>query len=142
MPPRGAIFRSNYFQVPGAAAFVLGLLAASEAGAGRERVSYGPIPDEIWISMQGRSWHGELPCPQRNELALLRIPYLDFQGNTQIECMLVAKSVAPKVAAAFQEIYDTQQFRIYRMALIDEYQGDDDKIHGDEQYKRLQLPQD
>ena len=58
---------------------------------------------------------------------MLRIPYLDFNGNTQIGSMVVAKSVAMKVAAAFQEIYDSKKFRIYRMALIDEYEGDDDK---------------
>ena len=63
----------------------------------------------------------------KDELVLLRIPYLDFQGNTQIGSMVVAKSVATKVAAAFQEIYDSKKFRIYRMALIDEYEGDDDK---------------
>ena len=58
---------------------------------------------------------------------MLRIPYLDFQGNTQIGSMVVAKSAATKVAAAFQEIYDSKKFRIFRMALIDEYEGDDDK---------------
>jgi poly-gamma-glutamate synthesis protein (capsule biosynthesis protein) len=41
--------------------------------------------------------------------------------------MVVARSVATKVAAAFQEIYDSKKFRIYRIALIDEYNGDDDK---------------
>ena len=58
---------------------------------------------------------------------MLRIPYLNFQGNTQIGSMIVANSVAAKVAAAFQQMYDSKKFRIYRMALIDEYQGDDDK---------------
>ena len=124
-PP--TIFRSNYFQALGAAAFILGLLAGSEASAERARVTYGPIPDEVWSNMQGKSWHAELPCPRRSDLALLRIPYLNFQGNTQIGSMIVANSVAAKVAAAFQQIYDSKKFRIYRMALIDEYQGDDDK---------------
>ena len=127
MSPRNAVFRNNYSQTLGAVAFILGLLAASEASAERARVTHGPIPDEIWSFMQGKSLRAELPCPRRNELALLRIPYLDFQGNAKIGSMVVAKSVAPKVAAAFQEIYDSKKFRIYRMALIDEFQGDDDK---------------
>jgi hypothetical protein len=49
--------------------------------------------------MQGKSWHAELPRPQRSELALLRTLNVDFQGNTQIGSMVVAKGVATKVAA-------------------------------------------
>jgi len=127
MSRQTAVFRINCSRVARVAALLLGLLAGSGASAERARVTYGPIPDEVWSYMQGRSWRAELPCPQRTELVLLRIPYLDFQGNTQIGSMVVAKSVATKIAAAFQEIYDSKKFRIYRMALIDEYDGDDDK---------------
>jgi hypothetical protein len=101
--------------------------AAGPARAEGARASYGPIPDEIWRNMQGKSWRAELPCPPKSELALLRIPYVDFQGRTRTGPMIVARSVAAKVAAIFQEIYDSKKFRIYRIALIDEYQGDDDK---------------
>jgi hypothetical protein len=127
MVPPTAVLRSYRSQASRVAALLLGLLSGSEAGAERARVTYGPIPDELWSYMQGRSWHTELPCPKRNQLVLLRIPYLDFQGNTQIGSMIVAKSVAAKVIAAFEEIYDSGKFRIYRMTLSDEYQGDDDK---------------
>jgi hypothetical protein len=109
------------------ATFLLGLLSTGDAGAAPVRAAFGPISDEIWRNMQGKSWRAELPCPSRNKLSLLRIPYLDFQGHTQIGAMIVAKSVAANVAAAFQEIYESKRFRIYRMALIDEYGGDDDK---------------
>jgi poly-gamma-glutamate synthesis protein (capsule biosynthesis protein) len=117
----------NGAKIFAALVLLLGLLAGSGASAERARATYGPLPDEIWRNMQGKSWRAELPCPARSELSLLRIPYLDFQGRTQIGSMIVAKSVAAKVAAAFQEIYDSKKFRIYRMALIDDYQGDDDK---------------
>ena len=127
MSRQSTVFRINCSRTARVSALLLGLLAGSEASAERARVTYGPIPDEVWSYMQGRSWRAELPCPQRSELVLLRIPYLDFQGNTQIGSMVVAKSVATKVAAAFQEIYDSKKFRIFRMALIDEYEGDDDK---------------
>jgi hypothetical protein len=109
------------------AALLISLVAGQEASAERLRVSYGPIPDEVWSNMQGKSWHAEFPCPKRKELVLLRIPYLDFQGRPQIGTMIVAKRVAAKVAAAFQEIFDSRKFRIQKMALIDEYQGDDDR---------------
>ena len=105
--------------------FVLG--AAGEAGAERLRASYGPIPDEVWSAMQGRSWRAELPCPARGDLALLRVPYLDFDGRAQTGSLIVARGVAAKIAAAFQEIYESGRFRIYRMELIDAYDGDDDR---------------
>lgn len=97
------------------------------ARAERVRVTLEAIPDQLWLFMQGRSWRPELPCPQRDALVLLRIPYLDFYGHTQIGSMIVARRVAGEVAEAFQEIYDSKQFRIYRMSLIDDFEGDDDK---------------
>lgn len=122
-----ASFRKFCFLTVGLAALQFVQSAAGDASAGGAKATYGPVPDEIWRNMQGKSWRAELPCPQKNELALLQIPYVDFQGNTQIGPMIVAKSVAARVAAIFQEIYDSKKFRIYRIALIDEYQGDDDK---------------
>jgi hypothetical protein len=111
-----------------AAVILLGVLALGPAaGAEPQRAAYGPIPDQVWNNMQGKSWRAELPCPSRSELAFLRLPYWDFEGRTRVGSMIVAKSVAAKVAAAFQEIYDSGKFRIYRMTLIDDFQGDDDK---------------
>ncbi|HEY8125966.1 MAG TPA: M15 family metallopeptidase [Methylocystis sp.] len=55
----------------------------------------------------------------------MRVPYLDFDGNAQTGSLIVAKSVAKAVAAAFQDIFDSGKFRIYRMSLIDEFGGDD-----------------
>jgi hypothetical protein len=109
------------------AALLLLHQGVAEASAERAKVSAVPIPDEIWRYMQGRSWRADLPCPARSELVLLRIPYLDFDGVTQIGSLIVAKSASAKVAAAFQEIYDSKRFRIYRMSLIDAFDGDDDK---------------
>jgi poly-gamma-glutamate synthesis protein (capsule biosynthesis protein) len=109
------------------AAILLGLTPGSKAEAESARATVSPIPDEVWSYMQGRSWHAERGCPQRSELALLRIPYRDFEGRTQIGPMIVAKKVAGKVAAIFQEIYDSGAFRIHRIGLVDDYGGDDDR---------------
>lgn len=100
-------------------------LAGVEANAQGAKATIEPIPDAVWAYMQGRSWRAELSCPGRNALVLLRIPYLDFDGNAQTGSLIVAKSVAKAVAAAFEEIYDSGKFRIYRMSLIDEFGGDD-----------------
>jgi hypothetical protein len=90
------------------------------------KAAYGPIPDDVWNAMQGRSWRAELPCPRREDLALLRLPYRDFEGRTRVGEMIVAARVAAKVASAFQEIYDSGAFRIHRISLIDAFGGDDD----------------
>jgi hypothetical protein len=111
----------------GLAMLLCALLAASQAGADPAKAAYGPIPDEVWRNMQGKSWRADLPCPSRDQLALLRVPYLDFQGRVQMGALIVARSVAAKVAATFQEIYDSRKFRIYRMTLIDDFGGDDDR---------------
>lgn len=57
----------------------------------------------------------------------MRLPYHDFNGATQIGEMIVARKVAPQVATIFDEIYKDQSFRIYRMQLIDVFNGDDDQ---------------
>jgi poly-gamma-glutamate synthesis protein (capsule biosynthesis protein) len=77
--------------------------------------------------MQGRSWRVGLPCPRRDDLVLMHIPYRDFRGETQMGAMVVATKVAAQVAAIFDEIYKSGKFRIYQMRLIDEFNGDDDK---------------
>ncbi len=108
-----------------AVALLLLLLVGAGANARGAKVTAEPIPDAIWAYMQGRSWRAELPCPGRDQLVLLRVPYLDFDGNAQTGALIVARSAAKAVAAAFQEIYDSGKFRIYRMSLIDELDGDD-----------------
>jgi hypothetical protein len=127
MPPRA---RESLLRQGGAFALALILCAfasGSNARAETARASVSPVPDEVWSYMQGRSWHAGRGCPERSELALLRIPYRDFEGRTQFGPMIVAKKVAGKVAAIFQEIYDSGAFRIYRIALVDDYGGDDDQ---------------
>lgn len=108
-----------------AVALLLSVLAGAEANARGAKVTAEPISDATWAYMQGRSWRAELPCPGREQLVLLRVPYFDFDGNSQTGSLIVARSAARAVAAAFQEIYDSGKFRIYRMSLIDEFDGDD-----------------
>ena len=90
------------------------------------RATIGPISDELWGYMQGRSWRTGLPCATRDELVLMRIPYRDFNGATQMGSLIVARRVAQQGAAIFEEIYASGKFRIYQMRLIDEFGGDDD----------------
>jgi hypothetical protein len=96
------------------------------AEAQQRHIAVYPIPDGVWTRMQGRSWHANLPCPPRDELSLLRVPYWDFHGNKQSGLLIVARSVAVDVARAFWEIFESSQFRIAKMRLIDEYDGSDE----------------
>jgi hypothetical protein len=89
------------------------------------------VPDEIWDRMQGVSWHENLACPSRETLRYLRIPYLNFYNRPQMGEMIVAKSVAPDVLWAFQQIYCSGAFLIEEMQLIDRYDGSDSRSMAD-----------
>jgi hypothetical protein len=106
---------------------VLLALFSTDAFAGSLQARYGDIPDDVWSYMQGRSWRAGLPCAPRDQLVLMQIPYRDFEGETRIGPMIVAREVAAQVAAIFDEIYRNGKFRIARMQLIDDFDGDDDR---------------
>lgn len=103
------------------------VILSSGARAENLRARYEAIPDEVWSYMQGRSWRPGLPCATREQLVLMRIPYLDYRGERRMGEMVVARAVADQVAAIFDEIYRSETFRIAQMRLIDDFDGDDDK---------------
>jgi hypothetical protein len=100
-------------------------LSLSPAVAGEERVS--PIPDEVWQRMQGVSWHKTLPCPARNELRLVMIPFVDFSGARKSGPVIVDAALADEVLKIFTEIAAEGSYRIERLELIDAYSGNDFK---------------
>jgi poly-gamma-glutamate synthesis protein (capsule biosynthesis protein) len=102
-------------------ALFLGLVGAATVRAQEPSVKQEPIPDDIWNRMQGSSWHATRRCPARNDLALLTVPYLDFNGQPRTGQLIVAKSVAGTVAGAFMDIFRSGKFRIEKMNLIDNY---------------------
>jgi poly-gamma-glutamate synthesis protein (capsule biosynthesis protein) len=65
-------------------------------------------------------------CPPRASLVLLTVPYLDFEAQPKLGRQIVARSVADEVGKAFTEIFESRQFQIQRMELVDVYGGDDD----------------
>jgi poly-gamma-glutamate synthesis protein (capsule biosynthesis protein) len=110
------------------AAPVLALLAGADAAAAQEppHTTAEPIPDAIWAAMQGKSWHADRKCPGRDELVLLTVPYLDFDGARQTGQLIVAKAEGDRMARAFDAILAGGAFRIARMELVDAFGGDDD----------------
>lgn len=101
------------------------LLAAGLAtAAAAERGTQQPIPDATWDQMQGVSWHAHLPCPRREELRLLRVPYVDFKGRTRTGEMIVAADVAEDLLDIFAEIH-AAGFPFQSIELVDKFRGDD-----------------
>lgn len=86
--------------------------------------SAGEIDDATWRAMQGKSWHPGLGCPERSQLALLKIPYIDFFGKDQLGEMVVAKSVSVEVLQIFAEL-NRNRFPVASMRLIDAFGGRD-----------------
>jgi D-alanyl-D-alanine carboxypeptidase len=86
-----------------------------------------PIPDDVWKNMQGVSWHANMPCPNRDKLRLVQIPYVDFSGELKSGPLIVDAALADEVLKIFSEIAATATYRIERVQLIDAYGGDDFK---------------
>lgn len=112
-------------------------VVALESGTAEPIAAWGPIPDDLWQKMQGRSWHArfdtencERPedcvCPPRESLALVSVPYRDFEGVARTGQLVVAASVAPDVAGVFEEIFTSGAFRIAAMVPVYRYDGSDD----------------
>ncbi|MCC2098279.1 MAG: M15 family metallopeptidase [Hyphomicrobiales bacterium] len=113
-----------------AAALIAAILPACSmalaADGGSTRGMWRPIPDSVWRTMLGKSWHPGFGCPARETLALLSVPYLDFHGRRQKGELIVARTVADGVLTAFAGMMRSG-FRIRQMRLIDEFDGDDDR---------------
>jgi D-alanyl-D-alanine carboxypeptidase len=103
------------------------MLFAFPVAAAEQKARISPIPDDIWKSMQNVSWHSSLPCPKRDELRLVHIPYVDFKGDRTSGDLLVDASLAEEVLKIFTEIAIDGSYRIERVQLIDAYAGDDFK---------------
>ena len=85
-----------------------------------------PIPDEVWLLMDGVSWHSDLPCPARDELSLLEVPYRTFDGALEVGQMIVDADLADEVLEIFSDLF-VEGFRIESMRLVSEFEGDDTK---------------
>lgn len=82
-----------------------------------------PITKEIKKKINGVSWNDNAPYPIE-DLAYVRVSYIDFEGNTKVGELIVHKLVAKDVLAIFKELYK-KRFPIEKIMLIDEYNADD-----------------
>lgn len=63
------------------------------------------IPDAVWRSMVGRSWHAGCPVG-RDGLRLLRVNYVDFSGYRRRGELVVAAGAVGQFVGAFTELHD------------------------------------
>ena len=104
--------------------FMLSAAAVAEAGQ-PNRVTV--IPDDVWTAMQGVSWHSNMPCPKREALRLVQIPFVNFDGELKSGALIVDAALADEVLKIFTEIAANATYRIERVQLIDAYGGNDFK---------------
>ena len=88
-----------------------------------------PLPRALRRRMTGISWRRGCPV-SLDDLRLLRVPYVDFDGVARRGRMVVNERQAGKVLRVFRRLYETP-FPIARMRLIDAYDGSDDQSMAD-----------
>jgi len=117
-------------------ALLTGLLASSAAVApspspsgpaeGDEfEATIRPVDEEYRARMVGVTWQPGCPVPI-DDLRIVEMSYLGFDGEVHHDGrLMVHRLVAEQVVDVFRELFE-QRFPIRRMALVEEYGGDDD----------------
>jgi D-alanyl-D-alanine carboxypeptidase len=91
---------------------------ARAQGAGAAPVVTG-IPDGVWRSMVGRSWHAGCPVG-RDGLRLLRVNYVDFTGYRRRGELVVAAGAVGQFVGALTELHD-RRIPIRSMYRVDRF---------------------
>ena len=94
-------------------------------GAQGQTFTSQAIPDSVWLTMQGKTWHDN-PYIHRSDLRYLRISHYDLEGRTHVGDMICNKLIADKLLAIFSELY-AAHYPIQRMRLPDNYDADDER---------------
>lgn len=102
-------------------------------GAGANPV-ITPLPDAVWRSMVGRSWHPGCPVG-RSGLRLVAVNYWDFTGYRRRGELVVADEVAGQVAAAVAELHQ-RRIPIRRMVRVDRF-GWSKRLRGADDYASM-----
>lgn len=83
-----------------------------------------PISKHLMHRISGISYHeNEIISP--SQLRYLRIPYIDFNGETRTGEMICNQSIAMPLLDIFHTLYE-QRYPIERIQLVDDFQADDD----------------
>ena len=84
-----------------------------------------PIPDAVWVRMQGKTFK-ENPHIGRDDLRYLRLLHWDYDNKIHTGEMVCNKKIANTLINIFQQLY-TAHYPIQRMVLPDNYDADDER---------------
>ena len=84
-----------------------------------------PIDSVLFARMKGKSYKYDCTVPL-TELRYLRVLHYDFEGNVQIGEIVCNKSICNDLLEIFEALYNAR-YPIGRIALIDEYDADDER---------------
>ena len=90
-----------------------------------QEFSVQPIPDSVFLRMQGRSWP-EGCTIRRSDLRYLRLSHYDAEKKQHVGEMVCNKAIANDLLEIFRELY-RQKYPIERICLIDDYNADDEQ---------------
>lgn len=93
-------------------------------GVEAQEFSVQPIPDSVFLRMQGRSWP-EGCAVRRADLRYLRLSHFDAEKNEHVGEMVCNKAIANDLLEIFRELY-RQKYPIQRIRLIDDYEAEDE----------------
>jgi hypothetical protein len=82
------------------------------------------ISDSLFNRMQGKSYPASCTV-SRNELRLVSVLHIDFEGNTRRGEIICNKAIADDLCEIFHELY-RQRYPIERIRPIDDYNADDE----------------
>ena len=83
-----------------------------------------PIPDDIFVKMQGKSYKDYCTIP-REDLRYLHVLHKNLAGDTLEGEMVCHEIIAEDLLEIFRELYD-QSYPIEKIRLVDEYDADDE----------------
>lgn len=105
-------------------AILLALVCLGQSCA-RGTFSAEPLPDATFDAMQGLSYKEGCPVP-REDLRLLHLSYIDFEGRSRTGEMVCNAAIAPDLLEIFEALYDAR-YPIASIRLVDEFGADDER---------------
>ena len=94
-------------------------------GVEAQEFSAQPVPDSVFLRMQGRSWP-EGCAVRRADLRYLRLSHFDAEKKEHVGEMVCNKAIANDLLEIFRELY-RQKYPIQRIRLIDDYEAEDER---------------
>ena len=104
---------------------LLWLIVLTLHAQGNDGFSIDTLSDVVFARMQGRSYPKDCTI-KRNELRLVHVLHVDFDGNTTRGEIVCNQAIAQDLVDIFRELY-RQHYPIHSIRLIDDFGADDEQ---------------